>query len=254
MASKQPCARTRTTPWLPPGWVCHALFFASPILPKAKSPTGRDAPPPKRRARPHPMPIPPQAPKPRPPGIAPPEFDWPRVVEESHRALELNGSLEMPHYYLAVAFYHFGLFDLAEREVRAGFEINPTNRAEALRVRGSTALFSRHFQEAERHLTELRQVSSSQVSDWYLAQAMYYDGQSAPAEKILAALHGSAQAERRAQATLASFLAARHDREQATKMLQSVAAGTYMDHHVAYSMGVAYAQLGDFDEARRWLT
>ncbi len=37
-------------------------------------------------------------------------------------------------------------------------------------------------------------------------------------------------------------------------MLQSVAAGTYMDHHVAYSMGVAYAQLGDFDEARRWLT
>ena len=182
------------------------------------------------------------------------EFDWPRVVEESHRALELNRSLEMPHYYLAVAFYHFGLFDLAEREVRAGLEINPANRAEALRVRGSTALFSRHFQEAERHLTELRQVSSSQVSDWYLAQAMYYDGQSAPAEKILAALHGSAQAERRAQATLASFLAARREGEQARKLLQSVENGSYVDHHVAYSMGAAYAQLGDFAEAHRWLT
>src|SRR6266700_5600663 len=148
------------------------------------------------------------------------EFDWPRVVEESHLALELNRSLEMPHYYLAVAFYHFGLFDLVEPEVRAGFEINPANRAEALRVRGSTALFSRHFQEAERHLTELRQLSSSQVSDWYLAQAIYYDGQSAPAEEILAALHGSAQAERRAQATLASFLAARREAEQARKLLQ----------------------------------
>jgi len=182
------------------------------------------------------------------------EFDWPRVFEESHRALELNPSLEMPHYYLAAAFYHLGLFDLAEPEVRAGLEINPANRAEALRVRGSTALFSGHFQEAARHLTELRQLSSSQVSDWYLAQAMYYDGQAPHAEEILAALHGSAQAERRAQATLASFLAARREREQATKMLQSVAAGTYMDHHVAYSMGVAYAQLGDFDEARRWLT
>ncbi len=182
------------------------------------------------------------------------EFDWPRVVEESHRALELNRSLEMPHYYLAVAFYHFGLFDLVEPEVRAGFEINPANRAEALRVRGSTALFSRHFQEAERHLTELRRVSSSQVSDWYLAQAMYYDGQSAPAEEILAALHGSAQAERRAQATLASFLAARREAEQARKLLQSVENGSYVDHHVAYSMGVAYAQLGDFAEAHRWLT
>ena len=182
------------------------------------------------------------------------EFDWPRVVEESHLALELNRSLEMPHYYLAVAFYHFGLFDLVEPEVRAGFEINPANRAEALRVRGSTALFSRHFQEAERHLTELRRVSSSQVSDWYLAQAMYYDGQSAPAEEILAALHGSAQAERRAQATLASFLAARRETEQARKLLQSVENGSYVDHHVAYSMGVAYAQLGDFAEAHRWLT
>ena len=182
------------------------------------------------------------------------EFDWPRVVDESHRALELNRSLEMPHYYLAVAFYHFGLFDLVEPEVRAGFEINPANRAEALRVRGSTALFSGHFQEAERHLTELRQVSSSQVSDWYLALAMYYDGQSARAEEMLAALHGSAQAERRAQATLASFLAAKRETEEARKLLQSFENGSYVDHHVAYSMGVAYAQLGDFAEAHRWLT
>ena len=182
------------------------------------------------------------------------EFDWPHVFEESRRALELNRSLEMPHYYLAVAFYHLGLFDLVEPEVRAGLEINPANRAEALRVRGCTALFSGHFQEAERHLTELRQLSSSQVSDWYLAQAIYYDGEAGRAEEVLAALHGSAQAERRAQATLASFLAARHDNESARKLLQSVAAGTYVDHHVAYSMGVAYAQLGDLTEAHRWLT
>jgi Tfp pilus assembly protein PilF len=182
------------------------------------------------------------------------EFDWPRVFEECHRALELNRSLEMPHYYLAAAFYHLGLFDLVEPEVRAGLEINPANRAEALRVRGSTALFSGHYQEAARHLTELRQLSSSQVSDWYLGQATYYDGQAPHAEEMLAALHGSAQAERRAQATRASFLAARHESEQATKLLQSVAAGSYMDHHVAYSIGVAYAQLGDFAEAHRWLT
>jgi TolB-like protein len=181
------------------------------------------------------------------------EFDWPHVFEESRRALELNRSLEMPHFYLAVAFYHLGLFDMVEPEVRAGLEINPTNRAEALRVRGSTALFSGHFQEAERYLRELRQLSSSQVSDWYLAQAMFYDGQAGRAEEVLAALHGSAQAERRAQATLASFLAARHEGEQARKLLQSVSAGSYVDHHVAYSTGVAYAQLGDFAEARRWL-
>ena len=84
--------------------------------------------------------------------------------------------------------------------------------------------------------------------------ALYYEGETARAEGMLTALHGSAQAERRAQATLASFLAARNQRQQADALLRAVTTGTYMDHHVAYSTGVAYAQLGEFAEARRWLS
>jgi serine/threonine protein kinase len=182
------------------------------------------------------------------------EFDWDRVMAESRHALDLNRSLEMPHYYRAVAFYHLGPMELVEAEVRAGLENNPANRAEALRVRGTTALFSGRFQEAERFLTELRSLSAGQVSDWYLAMALYYEGETARAEDMLSALHGSAQAERRAQATLASFLAARNERQRADALLHAIATGTYIDHHVAYSTGVAYAQLGEFAEARRWLS
>jgi hypothetical protein len=29
--------------------------------------------------------------------------------------------------------------------------------------------------------------------------------------------------------------------------------GEYRDHHVAYSLGAAYAQLGDIKESQRWL-
>jgi hypothetical protein len=32
-----------------------------------------------------------------------------------------------------------------------------------------------------------------------------------------------------------------------------VLAGSYQDHHVHYSVGVAYAQLGDKAKARQWL-
>jgi predicted Zn-dependent protease len=144
--------------------------------------------------------------------------------------------------------------DLVEPEVRAGLENNPANRAEALRVRGTTALFSGRFQDAERFLTELRLLSAGQVSDWYMAMALYYEGETARAEGTLSVLHGSAQAERRAHATLASFLAARNEKQQADALLRAVTTGTYMDHHVAYSTGVAYAQLGEFAEARRWLS
>ena len=182
------------------------------------------------------------------------EFDWELVIHESRRALELNPSLEMPHYYLAAAYYHLGLLDDVDRQVRSGLEINPINRAEALRVRGAAALFGGQFQESERFFNELRQVSGSQVSDWYLSMALYYKGDSAHGETLLSNLHGSAQAERRAQATLASFLAARHERKLAQELLRMVISGSYMDHHVAYSTGAAYAQLGQLEEARRWLS
>ena len=181
------------------------------------------------------------------------EFDWDRVLVESGRALELNSNLDMPHFYRAAAFYHLGLMDEVETEVRAGEEVNPANRVEPLRVRGSTEFLSGRFENAERHLTELRDLSPGPVSDWYLAQAMYYVGDHGGAEAMLANLHGSAQAERRAQATLASFLAARGEKHRARVLLSDVVNGGYMDHHVAYSLGAAYVQVADPIEARRWL-
>jgi tetratricopeptide (TPR) repeat protein len=137
--------------------------------------------------------------------------------------------------------------------VAAGLRINPLNKLEALRVRGTTAILAGRFSEAVALLEEARSVSSAPVSDWYLAQAYYYGGETDRAEKILIELHGSAQAEQRAKATLASFLAARNEKQRAQKLLDEVIAGSYQDHHVYYSVGVAYAQLGDSVKARLWL-
>jgi tetratricopeptide (TPR) repeat protein len=100
---------------------------------------------------------------------------------------------------------------------------------------------------------EARPISSAPVVDWYLGQSYYYEGAVERAEKILSELHGGAQAEQRAKASLASFLAARNERSRADQLLQDVLAGSYQDHHVHYSVGVAYAQLGDHVKARQWL-
>ncbi len=71
---------------------------------------------------------------------------------------------------------------------------------------------------------------------------------------MLAQIGGSAQAKRRGQAILASFLAAGGQRVEAEELVLDVTEGAYFDHHVAYSLGVAYAQLGDHSEALDWLT
>ena len=46
------------------------------------------------------------------------EFDWDATIRESRRALALNPSLDLPHYFIAAAYYHLGLLDRADAEVR----------------------------------------------------------------------------------------------------------------------------------------
>jgi serine/threonine protein kinase/tetratricopeptide (TPR) repeat protein len=184
------------------------------------------------------------------------EFDWDLAISESDRALALNPSLDMPHFYRAAAFYHFGLFDRGRTEIRLGMENNPVSRVEPLRTLGNTALLGGQFAEGESALRTAQGLSHQDVTNYYLAQTLYNQGKKGEAEQMLAALtsSNSAQARRRAQATLAGYLGARNEHVKARALITDVLAGTYMDHHVAYGLGVAFAQVGDLAEARRWLT
>jgi hypothetical protein len=65
--------------------------------------------------------------------------------------------------------------------------------------------------------------------------------------------HRSASTAARAGAALAAVLAAQGDERAARLRLQRVLAGEYRDHHVVYTVGAAYAQLGDPVNALRWL-
>jgi hypothetical protein len=121
-------------------------------------------------------------------------------------------------------------------------------------VKGIGAFLSGRYSEAAQLLEQLQHLSGTALSDTWLAQAYYYEGERAKAETVLSGLRGSAQAERRAQATRASFIAARGGRVVAEALLRGLFAGSYTDHHVAYSVGVTYAQLGDNERAVLWLS
>jgi eukaryotic-like serine/threonine-protein kinase len=183
------------------------------------------------------------------------EFNWERVIEESRRALALNPSLELPYYYLARALHHLGLLQSADSVLGEAPIAGSENRSERLRTKGVTALLAGRYAEAASLLSEVRRLRSG-LSDSYLAQSYYYAGDRQRGEALLDSLRHSPAiaAATRARATLASFLAARGDSVNARALLDEVDHGSYMDHHVAYSVGAAHAQLGDHAQAHRWLT
>jgi DNA-binding SARP family transcriptional activator/TolB-like protein/Tfp pilus assembly protein PilF len=183
------------------------------------------------------------------------EFDWDATIDASRRALALNPSAALPHFYIGSALYHLGLLPEAERWVRRGLEVQPvTDRAEALRTLGTVALAAGRFAEAVTLLQDVQRLSDRPVSDPHLATAYFYLGEHDQAEQILIELlqSGSASAAARARATLGSILAAAGRRQEAATLLAQAERGA-TDHHVSYSIGATHAQLGDTAEAIRWL-
>ena len=177
------------------------------------------------------------------------EFDWNLTMAESGRALALNPSLAQPHFFRAGVFYHFGLFDLADRESQLGTLNDPTARVDGLRVLGNSALYDGRFAEAESRLNEARRLSGSASSGLNEALALFYLERSAEAEGILESMPGDP----RAKAALASILAARGEHARAMAMTREIQSDGGLDHHVYYSLGATFAQLGDAAEAIRWL-
>ncbi|HVF31151.1 MAG TPA: winged helix-turn-helix domain-containing protein [Pyrinomonadaceae bacterium] len=183
------------------------------------------------------------------------DFDWERVLEESERALELNASLEQPHYYRAAAFYHLGVLDAALTETELAERINPQNRIDSLRTRGVVALYGGRFDDAIASFEEVQRLSSKPIADSHLALAYFYRGDAGRAEQLAAELtvNVSRSASTRGQASLASFLAARGARAESREILRKLEMRETVDHHTAYSIGCAYAQLQDKSKALHWL-
>lgn len=175
------------------------------------------------------------------------EFDWDQTLVESRRALTLDPNLEQPHLYAAAAFYHFGLMEQASAELERGRRVGGQDVVEALRIEALIALFSGNYLVARQRLEEVSRRSNRAIGDVYLAMSYYYSGDVSSARRLLETLatETSASTAARAGAALAGILAAAGDADRARRTIGRVLAREYRDHHVSYSLGGAYAQLGD---------
>ena len=183
------------------------------------------------------------------------EFDWSATVTSSRRALVLNPNLEQARYFIAAAYYHHGYMDEARIELEKGRALHGADVIEPIRTDALIALFSGSFAPARARLEEVSRSGSQAIGDTYLALAYFYSGSIDRGETMLQSLahNQSASTSARASAALAGVLASQRHPAEARGQIERVLKADYRDHHVAYSLGAAYAQLGDTDQADRWL-
>jgi tetratricopeptide (TPR) repeat protein len=176
-------------------------------------------------------------------------------MEASRRALVLNPNLDQPRLFMAAAYYHLGYMEEAIIEMEKARRLKGVDVIEPVRIGALVSLFSGQFTAARVHLEEVSRLSSQAIGDTYLALAYFYSGSGERALPLLESLatHPSASTSARAGAALAGVLAARGDAAAARRQLDGVLRRQYRDHHVAYSLGAAYAQLGDAEASGRWL-
>ena len=181
------------------------------------------------------------------------EFDWEHTLDECGRALDLNPSLYIPHRYRGDAFRHLGLLDLVEPEIRAAHENSPGPAEPDAGLLGATALWDGRFVDVEPAVRNAQGLSNSLRPNVYLAEAWFYLGEPTRADAMLLELHTPTVTGRNADAVRASFLAAQGRKIEAETLLRTVIAGDVKEHHGNYSVGAAYAQLGEYANAARWL-
>ena len=180
-------------------------------------------------------------------------FKWPAVIDDARRALALDPTLELAHVVLMRAYFHLGLFDQMRAEAEIARQLNPLGNVEVARLEVAASLFTGAHARARDQAAALLARSEAPTIRTYLGLAQFYTGDVDAARRTLAQGKPGTVAFVRSQAALASVEAAAGDREAARTRALAIEHGPYMDHHVAYSLGSVWAQLGDVAEAVRWL-
>jgi DNA-binding winged helix-turn-helix (wHTH) protein/TolB-like protein len=181
-------------------------------------------------------------------------FDWRVVIDESGTALALDPSLDLAHLARMRAYYHLGLFDEARREGQLARAVNPAANVERDRLEIALMLFGGQYSGAVNEATRLISETDAPAARHYLGLARYYAGDANGAREMLRLIRRGDRPDVRAQASLASVEAATGMHDQARARLIEIMGGSELDHHVAYSVGAALAQLGDVNASLRWLT
>jgi TolB-like protein len=172
-----------------------------------------------------------------------------RAVRDYRRAIELNPNLAEAHLWLAIVYWHVGLFEKALEAAAVAGKVDPGQQF------FTTGLTYLYWQKYDLAVQEFDKDPDAVRGPWK-ALALFHQGRDREASALNEEFLKTHARESHPR-SVGALLAARSG--QAAKAEEQIALAIQYDrglshfHHVEYNIGAAYALMGKPREALEWL-
>ena len=184
-------------------------------------------------------------------------FPHEQAIQSLKKAIVLDPNLEEAHHQLGVIYFHIGLLDKGEEELKKALAINPSDTLARFRL-GSIKVCRGKYEEALAVLKTVPREANPAIVDRATADALLHLGRTQEASEIVDDYLQSSSTDEGGNVTSvkAMLLAqAGNERGAEATIQRSIEIGKNFQHfhHSTYNLASAYALLNKPDEAIKWL-
>ncbi|HVF30775.1 MAG TPA: tetratricopeptide repeat protein [Pyrinomonadaceae bacterium] len=184
-------------------------------------------------------------------------FPHEQAIQSYKRSLESNPNADETYHQLSMVYGHIGLLDEALQVVKKAIEINPNNTMARFRVSNYLA-WQGKFEEAMSVLKTVPSDVSPFLVNRFRAEVLTQTGRLDDAEATVDTHLRTHPIDEGGSfgSVRALLLAQRGKKKEATEVIVQCAGigrGFGHFHHTAYNIASAYAALGQYPDAVKWL-
>ncbi len=185
-------------------------------------------------------------------------FPHEQAIQSFKRAIALDPNLDEAHHWLAVVYFHIGLFDKAQGELEKTMAINPNNTLGRFRF-GVLNAYRGRYEDALANLKTVPRDASPTLVDRNMADLLFRLGRMEESGAVVKEYLRKYPTDEGGNVTsVKALLLAKAGREseaeEAIQRATEIGEGYGHFHHTAYNIAGAYALLNKPDEAVKWLT
>ena len=185
-------------------------------------------------------------------------FPHEQAIQSDKRAVGLDPNLAPAHHHLGVMYFHIGLLDKAEVELKQALQINPSDTLARFRL-ASINVCRGKYEEALAVLKTVPREANAAIVDRATADALLHLGRMQEAADVVENYFqkNSTNDEGGNVTSVKAILLAKagknREAEETIRRAIEIGKGFQHFHHTSYNIAAAYALMNKSDDALKWI-